>query len=642
LATHDQPAVMAERMDPAEIPGPPSSDTNQSSSGLFQRLITGNLEKIIQGVVPYIAALPESLPRLYGQDSILNALHDMKTYNSTLPHPLLPSMWLYLTKQHYKTKLFTIGVFGRHKAGKSTLINALLHRIILPSATENETAFIVKIAHDPTKHYTKCPSTSDSCENCPEYYFNGSFVPQSGKKLNTCMLIKADNKKAREGTFPIHDFDGYVKACIPSFMEHTESFTNNINVMLLDTPGLAEANTAGFTKMSEYYLMTCSAYIYVISCTQLQDEVDQETLKAIITRDPDVFKDKRLIIAVTRFDVYESKDIGDDDGDGVDDGDGENYDNNMKLMSSIQAVKESIIRQCADIGIDIPEDCIVPVSARAALETRAQIKKKSSLSCTQMSVKFDLKNDRMVEASQIPIIEERIGDILKSIQHTWKTTITKDCLRYLQMMHGKLRSTQHHCQTNRQEIAKKVSAKKAQHQKIKTLKKEMEEAVQSIKKELSTAFDEDIKSQDKLIYKLIDQKWKEFAEQIKGRKMTLSEYHLELERLVAESNEYLKKSFCEFEFKNLDRIIFTFQVNLSGSRSQFISCYEEYCEVDKEDFKKIKNKPADLESIIEDVSKQIENEADDQSPPLTFEDLLMKTGTIEHNVIKQIWKKIKE
>ena len=62
--------------------------------------------------------------------------------------------------------------------------------------------------------------------------------------------------------------------------------TGNMQVVLMDTPGLAEADELGITDIAEHQLMTCCAYIYVISCTQLEDEIDTETLKAIVERDP--------------------------------------------------------------------------------------------------------------------------------------------------------------------------------------------------------------------------------------------------------------------------------------------------------------------------------------------------------------------
>ena len=61
--------------------------------------------------------------------------------------------------------------------------------------------------------------------------------------------------------------------------------TSNIDIELMDTPGLSESNELGISELSEHQLMTCSAYVYVISCLQLQDAVDAESFEAILKRD---------------------------------------------------------------------------------------------------------------------------------------------------------------------------------------------------------------------------------------------------------------------------------------------------------------------------------------------------------------------
>lgn len=65
--------------------------------------------------------------------------------------------------------------------------------------------------------------------------------------------------------------------------------TGSIRIVLLDTPGLAESNELGISELSEHQLMTCSAFIYVISCLQLEDAIDTDTLRAITERDPGMF-----------------------------------------------------------------------------------------------------------------------------------------------------------------------------------------------------------------------------------------------------------------------------------------------------------------------------------------------------------------
>lgn len=72
---------------------------------------------------------------------------------------------------------------------------------------------------------------------------------------------------------------------------------DGIKVVLLDTPGLAEANKIEVTDVTECALTNCSVYVYVITCAKLQNEFDQKTLRAIIDRDPG----KKIAITYSYF-----------------------------------------------------------------------------------------------------------------------------------------------------------------------------------------------------------------------------------------------------------------------------------------------------------------------------------------------------
>ena len=76
----------------------------------------------------------------------------------------------------------------------------------------------------------------------------------------------------------------------------------SINIELMDTPGLSEANeTLGISGLSEHQLMTCSAFVYVISCLQLQDAVDDESFQALMNRDSGNKNKARMIYNIEIF-----------------------------------------------------------------------------------------------------------------------------------------------------------------------------------------------------------------------------------------------------------------------------------------------------------------------------------------------------
>lgn len=62
-----------------------------------------------------------------------------------------------------------------------------------------------------------------------------------------------------------------------------------VDIVLQDTPGLGEAtsphNSAHITDLAETALLTCSAYIYVLDCSKLRDQLDVAALQLLKTKD---------------------------------------------------------------------------------------------------------------------------------------------------------------------------------------------------------------------------------------------------------------------------------------------------------------------------------------------------------------------
>ncbi|XP_019854172.1 PREDICTED: uncharacterized protein LOC109583320 [Amphimedon queenslandica] len=187
---------------------------------------------------------------------------------------LVQEKWLNETEYLLKNKVLTIGVFGRHKAGKSTLLNALLHHEVLSVADTNETAFILRICHKPSDHH------GNSCfEDTEQFLFMKEEEIKGRRSIRK--IIQKTNSDIREkgATIDVHE----VTAHVPFLCRCA---TDDINTVLLDTPGLSESNELGISEVSEHQLMTCSVFVFVISCQQLQDSIDTDSLKAIVKRDP--------------------------------------------------------------------------------------------------------------------------------------------------------------------------------------------------------------------------------------------------------------------------------------------------------------------------------------------------------------------
>ena len=60
------------------------------------------------------------------------------------------------------------------------------------------------------------------------------------------------------------------------------------NFILQDTPGLGEArneSNSHVTDLAESALLSCCAYIYVMDCSKLRDQLDVDVLTLLKTKD---------------------------------------------------------------------------------------------------------------------------------------------------------------------------------------------------------------------------------------------------------------------------------------------------------------------------------------------------------------------
>lgn len=62
-----------------------------------------------------------------------------------------------------------------------------------------------------------------------------------------------------------------------------------LNIILQDTPGLGEAATSDgsthITDLAETALLSCSAYIYILDCSKLRDQLDVDALELLQRKD---------------------------------------------------------------------------------------------------------------------------------------------------------------------------------------------------------------------------------------------------------------------------------------------------------------------------------------------------------------------
>lgn len=226
---------------------------------------------------------------------VLSRLSD---FNETFAEPKL-DLHIRFSQEKFNNKVLKIGVFGRLKAGKSTLLNALTHSKLFPTDSSNpETSVIVGLTHKDGIHIGPC--TTDEFHGkgmkCPQLQDEkGSILAQgSGEIIKFLEDINKDVR--RHGTE-----QGYllIKAHIPSLVR---CWYKDKQIIIQDTPGLGEADNEQVKKVTENGFHSCSAFLYVVDCSKLSDHLDVTALNLIKQKDRKFFEDGRLLTLANHFD----------------------------------------------------------------------------------------------------------------------------------------------------------------------------------------------------------------------------------------------------------------------------------------------------------------------------------------------------
>ncbi|XP_019862984.1 PREDICTED: uncharacterized protein LOC109591772 [Amphimedon queenslandica] len=205
--------------------------------------------------------------------------------------------------------------------------------------------------------------------------------------------------------------------------------------------------------------MTCSAYVYVISSHQMEDIIDTDSLRAIVMRDPNVFEERRILIAVTRLDQYNTTSEEESDSDSDSDDESSPSNDDGEIPKRIESIKEVIQRQSKCLGVPIPDDCIIPLCATRALKARKKIIKVTSKKPIQES-KLSTANERD-KISQVPLLEEKLNKVTAKSQYLWYYSIVRDCTRYCDQAMAKLDETKKEFMKTAEEFNDKVKEKES-------------------------------------------------------------------------------------------------------------------------------------------------------------------------------------
>uniref|UniRef100_A0A1X7UGH3 Dynamin N-terminal domain-containing protein n=1 Tax=Amphimedon queenslandica TaxID=400682 RepID=A0A1X7UGH3_AMPQE len=551
------------------------------------------------------------------QDIIETCKLALKSLRGCNNGSLIQERWLAETNHLLQNKTLTIGVFGRHKAGKSTVLNALLHHETLPSAVKNETASITYIHHEPCKHLGK--RCSEDCEE----YLSIKNTEIKGRR-NIRQIIQSRNFDIRENKKSALEIIEVV-AHVPFLCPYS---TDNIKIVLLDTPGLAESNELGISELSEHQLMTCSAFIY------LEDAIDTDTFRAIAERDPGVFIEKRMLIVVTRLDEYKQseKKCNDQSMQACNSDD----DETASLDELIKNIKETIQQQCKFISI--PDDCIIPVSSTAALEARkVQLGLKSRdievLLGKFRRIKSGIKLEELEETSQLLVLEKKLREIALNSYRLWHRSIVRDCSRYLEQAVRELYDIETNFGCVEDKYNKKICSKERLLAEYRAEKKDLRSKYESdsaFHVSLKDSFDEDVQSLRSKIDEKFNDQFKKFESGIKERlRLTVEEYNSKVEEFIEDANKSLKDIIHHAHFKKMNSIIKESSFQLGIARQRLEQKMAQYCDtttsVTKSSFL------AESEDMTEIISDEPVNIV-----PLKLKDLLSSVDVERNALLKDL------
>ena len=160
-------------------------------------------------------------------------------------------------------KTFTVAVIATMKAGKSTLLNALLGNDYLPTSNTPETASLLYIKHSP-----ECYLQTDN--------------EKISDTENICNAIKERNLSFREnGVDAISKYMLYVP------YEKIRS-VESVNFQFIDTPGPNEAGLPALKDKVEKVLKMADVILYVMNYSQLNGQADETLFDTVKSMRPDI------------------------------------------------------------------------------------------------------------------------------------------------------------------------------------------------------------------------------------------------------------------------------------------------------------------------------------------------------------------
>jgi len=253
---------------------------------------------------------------------------------------------------------FTISIIGTMKAGKSTFINALIGKEVLPHRDTPMTTIPTKVSH---KHGNKNPILKIN-----DFNYLNDLIEQLEKKSNPKKKFEKiknqykGNKEIFEILQYINDIfrEAQLNQIDIDWQRYKQSEklptieveffllqgNNNVNFSLIDTPGPNENNMDQLKELSESYTNNSSAVMLVIDYTKMNGKEGEE-LKIQLKEALGLIKNENVFLIVNKFDEYKKS--------------------NSQFKNE-DDLKQFIIKNFLDNRKNIKNEQIFPISARDA------------------------------------------------------------------------------------------------------------------------------------------------------------------------------------------------------------------------------------------------------------------------------------
>ena len=289
-----------------------------------------------------------------------------------------------------KTNQLEIGFVGLIKAGKSSTLNALISREILPVSIRTQTAAEVYVVHD---------SSKPDGQLVGKYSNNQSNFVCNGVPDIEAFLRKL-NETVRQGQgCPFSKLTVHIR--VP-FLAQMQDPTLSLSIS--DTAGTNEAGMANIKQKSALVINRLAAFVVLLNYRVLKSKSEEKLIQQLREHHPQLLDSKqfdRILFLVNQVDAYYEE--GNDDSENPE---------------TVPAYVADYLKK--NLGVDVPQASIIPFSAKWALNARKWSACPATMSQLDfMTATVFLKKAQQDESETIPKATEKNKSALCTALEKW-------------------------------------------------------------------------------------------------------------------------------------------------------------------------------------------------------------------------------